>query len=79
MRFLNASVLPRKSLNYNLSWGFPLGNLPKARVLERCILEPKRKPNANASILGTLHFRTRIKLSIGISQNFSRLACKVPS
>ena len=27
MRFLNASVLERKSLDRNLSWGFPLGNL----------------------------------------------------
>ena len=27
MRFLNASVLERKALNRNLSWGFPLGNL----------------------------------------------------
>ena len=27
MGFLNASVLERKSLNRNLSWGFPLGNL----------------------------------------------------
>ena len=26
MRFLNASVLERKSLNRNLSWGFPLAN-----------------------------------------------------
>ena len=26
MRFLNASVLERKALNRNLSWGFPLGN-----------------------------------------------------
>ena len=48
IRFLNASVLPRKALNRNLSWNFPLGNLlPKTRVLER-----KRQPNANAS-LGT--------------------------
>ena len=54
MRFLNASVLPHKYLNRNLSWGFPLGNLlPKTRVLE-C----KREPNANACVLGTLHFRT---------------------
>ena len=59
MRFLNASVLLRKSLNRNLSWGFPLGNLlPKTRVLERCVLERKREPNANVSVLGTLHFRT---------------------
>ena len=50
--------LPRKSLNRNLSWGFPLGNLP----LERCVLERKREPNANARILGTLRFR---KLSLG--------------
>ena len=27
MRFLNASVLERKALNRNLSWGFPFGNL----------------------------------------------------
>ena len=57
MPFLNASVLPRKSLNHSLPWGFPLGNLlPKTRVLESCVLERKRKPNANASILGTLRF-----------------------
>ena len=49
MRFLNASVLERKSLNRNLSWGFPLGNLlPKTRVLKH--LERKRRPNANASV-----------------------------
>ena len=41
MRFLNASVLERKSLNRNLSCGFPLGNLlPKTRVLEH-----QREPN----------------------------------
>ena len=35
MRLLNASVLLRKALNRNLSWGFPLGNLlPKTRVLK---------------------------------------------
>ena len=33
MCFLSASVLPRKALNRNLSWGFPLGNLlPKSRL-----------------------------------------------
>ena len=49
MRFLNASVLERKSLNRNLSWGFPMGNLlPKTRVLERRVLERKREPNADA-------------------------------
>ena len=38
---------------------FPLGNLlPKTRVLERCVVERKREPNANASVLGTLRFRT---------------------
>ena len=59
MRFLNASVLPRKSLNRNLSWGFPFGDLlPKTRVLERCVLERKRELNANACVLGTLRFRT---------------------
>ena len=59
MRFLNASVLPRKGLNRNLSWGFPLGNLlPKTRVLKHHVLERKRRPNANASVLGTQHFRT---------------------
>ena len=59
MRFLNASVLPRKALNRNLSWGFPLGNLlPKARVLKLRVLECKRRPNANASVLGTQRFRT---------------------
>ena len=31
--------------------GFPLGTLlPKTRVLERRVLESKRKPNANASV-----------------------------
>ena len=59
MRFLNASVLERKSLNCNLSWGFPLGNLlPKTRVLKHRVLERKRRPNANTSVLGTLRFRT---------------------
>ena len=66
MRFLNASVLERKSLNRNLSWGFPLGNLlPKTRVLERCVLERKREPNANPSLLGTLRFRTLSALMFG--------------
>ena len=46
MRFFNASVLPRKALNRNLSWGFPLGNLlPKTRVLKHRVLERKRRPN----------------------------------
>ena len=55
MRFLNASVLARKSLSLNLSWGFPFGNLlPNARALKRCVLERQREPNANASVLGTL-------------------------
>ena len=59
MRFLNASVLERKSLNRNLSWGFPLGNLlPKMRVLKHRVLERKRRPNANASVLGMQCFRT---------------------
>ena len=63
MRFLNASVLLRKALNRNLSWGFPLGNLlPKTRVLKHRVLERKRRPNANASVLGTQRFRT---LSLG--------------
>ena len=72
MRFLHASVLPPspeiKSRNRNLSWGFPLGNLlTETRVLERCVLERKREPNANASVLGTLRFRTpRPKLRIAI-------------
>ena len=63
MRFLNASVLERKALNRNLSWGFPLGNLlPKTRVLKHRVLERKRRPNANASVLGTQRFRTlRVK------------------
>ena len=53
MRFLNGGVLPRKALNCNLSWGVPLGNLlPKTRVLKHRILERKRRPNANASVLG---------------------------
>ena len=59
MLFLNASVLERKALNRNLSWGFPLGNfLPKTRVLKHRVLERKRRPNANASVLGTQRFRT---------------------
>ena len=59
MRFLNASVLERKALNRNLSWGFPLGNLlPKTRVLKHRVLERKRRPNANASVLGTQRFKT---------------------
>ena len=59
IRFLNASVLLRKALNRNLSWGFPLGNLlPKTRVLKHRVLERKRRPNANASVLGTQRFRT---------------------
>ena len=61
MRFLNASVLLRKALIRNLSWGFPffLGNLlPKTRVLKHRVLERKRRPNANASVLGTQRFRT---------------------
>ena len=44
MRFLNASVLERKALNRNLSWGFPLGNLlPKNTRLKHRVLERKRK------------------------------------
>ena len=59
MRFLNASVLESRALNRNLSWGFPLGNLlPKTRVLKHRVLERKRRPNANASVLGTQRFRT---------------------
>ena len=61
MRFLNASVLERKALNRNLSktWGFPLGDLrPKTRVLKHRILERQRRPNANASVLGTQRLRT---------------------
>ena len=59
MRFLDASILARKSLNRNLSWGFPFGNLlTKTRVLKHCVLERKREPNANASVLETLRFRT---------------------
>ena len=51
MRFLNVSVLERKSLKRNLSWGFPLGNLlPKTRVLKHRVLERKRRPNANATL-----------------------------
>ena len=59
MRFFNTSVLPRKALNRNLSWGLPLGNLlPKTRILKHRVLERKRRPNANASVLGTQRFRT---------------------
>ena len=44
MRLLKASVLPRKALNRNLSWGFLLGNLlPKTRVLKHPFLERKRE------------------------------------
>ena len=51
MRFLNASVLPRKALNRNLSWGFPLGNLlPKTRVLKH------RVSDANADRTQTQAF-----------------------
>ena len=54
MRFLNASVLERKSLNRNLSWGFPLGNLlPKTRVLKHRVLERKRRPGKNKTYTGT--------------------------
>ena len=75
MRFLNASVLERKSLNRNLSWGFPLGNLlPKTRVLKHRVWERKRRPNANASVLGTLRFRTL--RSPGKTDFFKELRCK---
>ena len=57
--FWTPCVLLRKALNRNLSWGFPLGNLLlKTRVLKHRVLERKRRPNANASVLGTLRFRT---------------------
>ena len=56
MRFLIASVLERKSLNRNLSWGFPLGSLlPKTRVLKHLRFrtqtqtERKRKRFRNAA------------------------------
>ena len=84
MRFLNASVLERKSLNRNLL-GLPLGNLlPKTRVLKHRVLERKRRPNANASVLGTQRSRT---LSSSGSPSFSMLSwisrisrqgCKLP-
>ena len=52
--FLNAGVLERESLNRNLSWGFPLGNLlPKTRVLKHRVLEHRTQ-----SALGTQRFRT---------------------
>ena len=58
--FLNSRVLLRKALNRNLSWGFPLGNLlPKTRVLKHRVLERKRRPNANASVLGTQAFESK--------------------
>ena len=79
MRSLNASVLERKALNRNLSWGFPLGNLlPKTRVLKHRVLERKRRPNANASVLGTQRFRTlRISRWISVGPLFSGWwACK---
>ena len=63
MRFLNASVLGRKALNRNLSWGFPLGNLlPKTRVSKHRVLERKRRPFLKR--LGTLRFRTQDSSSI---------------
>ena len=50
MRFLNASVLERKSLNRNPSWRFPFGNLLfETHVLERCVLERKRTRFRNAA------------------------------
>ena len=46
MRFLNTSVLERKALNRNLSWGFPLGNLlPKTLVLKHRVLERRFATN----------------------------------
>ena len=75
MRFLNASVLERKALNRNLSWGFLLGNLlPKTRVLKHRILERKRRTNANASVLGTQRFRT---LSTSERTNVQQQTCKM--
>ena len=57
MRFLQ--VLERRAPNRNLFRGFPLGNLlPKTRVLKYRVSERKRRPNANASVLGTQRFRT---------------------
>ena len=48
MRFLNASVLERKSLNRNLSWGFPLGNLlPKTRVLKHRVSRTQTQTERN--------------------------------
>ena len=78
MLFLNASVLERKALNRNLSWGFPLGNLlPKTRVLKHRVLERKRRPNANASVLGTQRFRTlRSGRRIGALQKRGRVLKK---
>ena len=50
MRFLNASVLPRKALNRNLSWGFPLDNLlpktPRFRTETQTERQRKRFTNA---------------------------------
>ena len=58
--FFTLAFLERKSLNGNLSWGFPLGNLlPKTPVLKHRVLERKRRPNANASVSGTQRFRTQ--------------------
>ena len=77
MRFLKrSSVLERKSLNRNLSWGFPLGNLlSKTRVLKHRVLERKRRPNANASVLGTQCFRTlRLLCTKNLSGTESRIA-----
>ena len=78
MRFLNASVLERKALNRNLSWGFLLGNLlPKTHVLKHRVLERKRRPNANASVLGTQRSRTLSPRMIGCS--FFAYSWKLPA
>ena len=45
MRLLNARVLPREALNRKFFFG-PF--LPKTRVLERCVLERKRKQKSSA-------------------------------
>ena len=77
MRFLNASVLERKALNRNLSWGFPLGSLlPKTRVLKHRVLERNRRPNANASVLGTQRFRTLRPLLCNKTTSYEHNSCQ---
>ena len=57
-----------------LALGTPL---IKARVLESCVLERKRKLNANESVLGTLRFR-RLSLRFALKKTGgSGLCCSL--